>query len=108
MEELKKHIPILEYIRTLNSKEQKGLIKNANRDLLKVLSAIALNLIKKNIELSKTDITRLKKHENSIKKLAQKKHSNNVRKKILQKGGFLSSLLSVVPALIAGILSSIN
>ena len=105
MDNLKKHIPILEYLKNLNSKEQKNLIKNANVALLRVFSEICLNLMKRNIELSPLDITRLKKHEHLIKKLSQRKHSIKVRKNILQRGGFLSSILSLLPALVGGILS---
>ena len=105
MENLKKHIPILEYLKSLNTKEQKQLIKNANVGLLRVFSEICINLIKRNIELSSADIKRLKKYEHLIEKLSQRKHSAKVRKNILQKGGFLSSILSLLPTLIGGILS---
>ena len=105
MENLKRHIPILEYLKSLKEKEQKQLIKNANIALLRVFSEICLNLIKRNIELSPLDITRLKKYEHLIIRLSQRKHSTKVRKNILQRGGFLSSLLSILPALVGGILA---
>ena len=108
MNELKRHIPVLEWLKTLNSKEQVLLIKNANRALLEVFSAIALNLIKKNIPLEPRDISRLKKYENSIVRLAQKKHSLGTRRKILARGGFLSSILSILPALVGGVLSTLT
>lgn len=108
MNELKKHIPVLEWLKSLSTKEQVLIIKNSNRALLEVLSAIALNLIKKNIPLSPRDIVNLRKHEHSIMKLSQRKHSLGTRRKILQKGGFLSSLLSILPALVGGVLSSLS
>ena len=108
MNELQKHLPVLEWLKSLNTKEQLMIIKNANRGLLEVLSAIALNVIKKNIELSSRDISNLRKHENSLVRLAQRKHSLATRRKILQRGGLLSSLLGLLPALVSGVLSSVT
>ena len=108
MNELQRHLPVLEWLKSLNTKEQLMIIKNANRGLLEVLSAIALNVIKRNIELSARDISKLRKHENSLIRLAQRKHSLATRRKILQRGGFLSGLLSLLPALVSGVLHSVT
>lgn len=108
MDDLKKHLPILEYLNSLTNKEQKDLIKNAPKPLLNIFSSIALNLIRKNIPLSPHNVRRLKQHEGLILKLSQRKHSLTVRKKLLQKGGLLSSLLSILPALVGGVLASLT
>ena len=108
MEDLKRHLPVLEYLKSLSSKEQKELIKNAPKPLLNIFSSIALNLIKQNIPLSPHNIKRLKQHEGLILKLSQRKHSLKARKKLLQRSGLLSSLLSILPSLVSGVLASLT
>ena len=108
MKQLKEHISILTYIRSLSTKDQKNFIKTASRPLLEVLSSIALNIIQRNIPLTKKDILKLRPYEKMIKKLSEKKHSLGSRRKMLKTGGFLSSLLSLVPTLISGVLANIR
>ena len=107
MKRLIQHIPVLQYIRTLNSLEQKKLLLNAPKQLLITLSEIALNLIQRNISLTGTQISKLKKFEKEIVQLSAKKHSLNKRKKILRKGTFFKSLLdSTVPSLMVSLARS--
>lgn len=108
MKQLKEHISILTYIRSLSPKDQKNFIKTASRPLLEVLSSIALNIIKRNIPLTKKDITKLRRYEQLIKKLSEKKHSLVSRRKMLTTGGFLSSLLSLLPTLVSGVLANLQ
>lgn len=108
MKQLKQHISVLTYLKSLSKKDQINFIKFANRSLLEVLSSICVNLIKKNIPLTKNEIRKLRRHENSIKLLSEKKHSLSKRRKILASGGVLSSLLSLVPTLVSGILAGLS
>ena len=41
MEDLKRHLPVLEYLKSLSSKEQKELIKNAPKPLLNIFSSMS-------------------------------------------------------------------
>ena len=93
MKRVIQHMPILEYLRSLTSKEQKNLILNAPKQLLLTLSEIALNLIGKNIVLTKPQISKLQKHEKQILELSERKHSLSRRKQILRGGSFLKNLL---------------
>ena len=108
MKQLKEHMSILEYLRSLTKTEQKNFIKFANRKLLEVFSAIALNILKRNIPLTRKEIQKLRPYETEIKMLSQRHHSLKKRRKILSTGGMLSSLLSLVPTLISGVLAGLS
>ena len=95
------HIGVLQYLRTLSSRDQKQLVANAPRQLLFTLSEIALNIIARNISLSTAQISKLRKHEKQIVNLSQKKISLVKRKQILKGGSFLKNFLdTTLPSLI--------
>ena len=99
------HLPVLQYLRKLNSKEQKLLIRGAPKELLFLFSEICLNLIKRNIPLEKSQIDKLKRYENQIISLTQKKHSLAKRRSILHGGSFLKNLLDkTLPSLLVSCL----
>ena len=109
MKNLKRHLPFLEYLRGLSPKNQRNIIKFADKPLLICLSEICLNLVRQQIPLQAKDIKKLKKFENEICILAEKKHSLNKRKQILvKKGGFIPSILSILPTLISGVIASLS
>ena len=104
---MKKHVPLLEYLSKLTSKQQISLIKGAPVELIYVLSEICLNLLKQNLPLSPHLINKLRPYEKSIVRLSQKSYSVKKRKQILtQKGGMLATLLSIVPAIISSIIAA--
>ena len=95
------HMPILQYLTKLSSKEQKLLIKGAPKELLLLFSEICLNLLKRNIPLERAQIDKLRKHESQIISLTQKKHSLAKRRTILHGGSFLKNLLDeTLPSLL--------
>ena len=106
MRQLKQHIPILEYIRQLSSKDQKSFISTASKGLLHCLSGICLNIVKRNIPLSPLEIRKLRKYEKEIKTLAERRHSLSKRKKILASGGFMSTLLTLLPTLVSAVIGA--
>ena len=106
MRQLQRHIPVLEYIHDLSAKDQKLFITHASKPLLLCLSGICLNIIKRQIPLSSSDIKKLKKYEKEIKTLSERRHSLTKRKKILASGGFMSALLSLLPTLISSVISA--
>ena len=93
MKRVLEHLPILEYLSKLSPKEQKLMIKGAPKELLFLFSEICLNLIKRNIPLEKNQIIKLRKFENQIISLTQKKHSLGKRRAILHGGSFLKHLI---------------
>ena len=108
MKNIQAHAGILEYLRTLPQKDQKRMISVASRPLVNCLSEICLNLIKQNIPLSPADISKLKKYEKEIRMLANRKVSLKRRKQVVTRGGVLSTLISILPSIIGGLISSLN
>ena len=106
MKRLSRHMTLLQYLESLSSSEQKNIINGANADFIKLFSEICKNISHQNISLTQSQIKKLKRFENEILKLSQKKHSIKSRKKILTTGSFLSVFLSeIIPSLIQAILS---
>ena len=100
------HAHFLEYLRNITPKRQQMLIKACDRPLLEALSELTLNLVGKRIPLTKGQIDKLKPFEEEIYQLSIKKHGSSAKKRILQRGGFISALLSVLPALISTIVAA--
>ena len=102
------HFGVLEYLKSLNNKDQKSFIQGASPELLKTISEICLNLIKGSIEISKEDINKLRKYKKQILTLSEKKHSIKTRKKLCsQRGGFLPTLIGLtLPGIITAIISA--
>ena len=75
--------------------------------MLEAFCEICLNLVKKNVKLTATQIDKLRPYEEEIYQLALKKHSVTKKRQIIQKGGFLGALLSsVLPVLISSVLTA--
>lgn len=96
MKRIINEMPMLQYLSRLKKKEQKDLISGAPKQLLICLSEIALNVVFKHLNLNKTQIKKLKKFEQVIISLSQKKHSLVKRKKLLGTGNFLHNFLGAV------------
>ena len=81
----------------------KKIIKSAGGSVLKAISEICLNMLNGVINLSSTQKKKLKKHRAVMRKLTEK-NTLTTRRKLLQKGNFIGSLLSIgLPLLIKGI-----
>ena len=74
------HFGVLEYLKDLNKKEQKKFIQNASHDFLITISEICLNLLKGNIELSPSDLEKLRKYKSQIITLSKRKSSTKQRR----------------------------
>ena len=87
----------------------KKIIKNANRDLLKAISEISLNMLRGNLPLTLAQKNKLKRYRHTMRKITEKNTNLTAKRKYIQKGGFLTSLLSVgLPLLIRGISSLVG
>lgn len=103
------HIDILKYLQKISPRRQKVIIKAADRPILEAFSEIALNMIKKNVQLSSAQIAKLRPYEEQIYQLSLKGHSVQKKRRILQKGGFISALLgSVLPVLLSSLITAVK
>ena len=104
---VEKNMGILEHLQSLTPRQRNTLIKGANKELLFTLSEICLNLINDYIKIPPSEIEKLRPFQEQIYQLSLKKHSLIKRRTIVQKGGFLGTLLgAVLPTLISTIISA--
>jgi hypothetical protein len=92
----------LKHVRRLSSSDKKRFLKSCNKDFIHGLCECIRNMINGRVPLKPCQLKCLSRHKQTLRKLALKKTSLAVRKKILQKGGFLPLIL---PSLISGITS---
>ena len=107
MPRLQRHVSTLKLLCKAKPRLVKGILKNSDDDLIKCLCECCHNLLKGNISLSKKEISRLKKYKKPIRDVAKKSISLLQKRKFLQKGGFLATLLFTVVLAIAGLMGGI-
>ena len=84
----------------------KKIIAKASQNVLKAISELALNMLNGVLTLNDAQKKRMKRHKNNMRRLADVNSTLSAKKKIIQKGGFLSTLLSVgLPLIIKGVTS---
>ena len=96
-------LSVLKPINKLPAKKRNQFIANCDSKTLCCLCEVAKNILKGNVCLKPTQLTKLKKHRSAIRKLALKRTSLRAKRRILQKGGFLGALIG--PAI--GLLTSL-
>ena len=100
-----KHRDLLRFLATATRNTQKEELSNSSKEFIETICEICLNILKSRINLTKKDIGKLGRHKRDIRKLANKKVAINHKRRIVQKGGFISSLLGpLLGSLLAPIL----
>jgi len=103
---LQQHIPLLKRLIKLPDRQKKSFIKTADKSLVNSICECCINILNGCIPLSNRQKTRLKRNKLDLRHLVLKKTALGKKRKILQKGGFLSAILSaaipVIGSLIAG------
>ena len=84
----------------------KAVLKGASPDLLNALSECSLNILKGHVRLTPSQKKQLRRYKQSLRSLAKKGTSAKVRKRILQKGGFLGLLLKPALSVAGSLLAS--
>ena len=104
MNERVKHlVPHLKRIKRSSVKDRRKMIKCCDKELVNCFCECALNLLKGHVPVNKHQLSSLRRHKHSLKKLVLKKTPINQKKKILQKGGFLGALLTPVLAFLSNV-----
>ena len=103
---LKKNYPTLKLLHKARPKFVKAVINNSPPDFIHCLVDCCHNLLKGNIQITKHQKERLESYKETLRKLT-KPISVNRKWKLIQRGGFLSALLSTVIPTIAGIVGSL-
>ena len=86
---------------------RKLLIDKADRSLVECLCEIAENILRGNVRLTQLQKDRLKRNRTGLRELTKKSVTLKKKKDILQKGGFLGSLLAPITSVVAPLLSTL-
>ena len=99
---LKRHAHTLKYLGKCDKNTARAIIGSASKDLLHCFSDICHNILKGNVNLSKAERQKLIRHKNTIRKIADTKTTAKNKKKLIQKGGFLGTLLAPLIRMVIG------
>ena len=103
---VKRNLPMLKLLCGAKPAIVKAVLKGASPDLLNALSECSLNILKGHVRLTPTQKKQLCRYRQSLRSLAKKGTSAKKRKQILQKGGFIGTLLKPVLGILGGLLGS--
>lgn len=107
-ERTRKFLPVLKRLRRMSDKDRKNYVRGCDKDFLDCVSECSKNLIKGNVPLKSVQKTILRRRKNDLRALAVKKTSLRQKRKILQRGGFLTALIPPIVAALSGLLFSRN
>ena len=109
MNRFKRHRDSLLILSKARPSVVKSIITPGSRDLIDTLSEGSLNILRGNLALSSSSRKKLKAYKTQLRQLAKKRASIKKRKSILQKGGFVKTLASILlPLAIKGIAQAIK
>ena len=94
---LKKNAQMLGVLAHVTPQMCKAIIVAADRELMTCLCECAQNILNGNVPLTKSHLKHLQWYRSDVHTLAKKRAPQHKKKKILQKGGFLSALLALLP-----------
>lgn len=101
---VRKFLPVLKQIRQMGDKAKRDFVRKCDKEFIDCVSECAKNVIKGNVPLSNRQKISLRPRKKDIKELSLKKTSLRKKRNILQKGGFLSSLLAPVLSVLGSLL----
>jgi hypothetical protein len=105
-EAIKKSRIILDYLSVASPKYIKGIIASADKDLIRAITEISMNVLFSDLGLSETIARRLRPYKKYLRELAKKSVGIEKKRKILKTHGhkFLSVLLPPVLSIISNII----
>ena len=98
---VKNHLSELSVLSKCSAKQRKAYLQHANKELINCLSECCANTLKGHVPLNPAQKKTLSRHKKHIREVANKRSSLRKRKNtLIQKGGFLGSLLGPILSLI--------
>jgi len=88
----------------MGEKARRDYVRKCDREFLDCVSECAKNVIKGNVPLTSRQMTNLRRRRYDLRSLSNRKTSLKTKRKIIQKGGFLSVLLPPVLSLLGTLL----
>lgn len=93
---LERNYAALQALYKANRAIQKSMIAHGSKDLILSLVECVTNIIRGNVKLTPSQLTQLRPYENQLKRFVRKKTSQKERKAILQRGGFLGTIIKPI------------
>lgn len=101
---VRKFLPVLKRIRKMSERAKREYVKKCDGQFLDCISECAKNIIKGNVPLTVRQKANLRRKRNDLRALSLKKTTLRKRRKIVQKGGFLTALLPPVLSFLGSLL----
>jgi len=101
---MKRYLPTLRRIHRMGEKTKRDYVKKCDRQFIDCVSECAKNVLKGNVPLTNPQMRKLRPRRQDLRALSIKKTSLAKKRKIIQKGGFLSALLAPALSALAGLL----
>jgi len=103
-ERVKKYLSVLKRIHRLGDRAKREYVRKCDKQFVECVSECAKNVIKGNVPLTSRQIKNLRHKRHDMRALSKKKTSLRAKRKILQKGGFLTALLPPVLSVLGSLL----
>src|ERR1700733_2785966 len=103
---LMKNLQNLKLIKEASPNVRKHILKDCKRNLLCCICECALNILKGNVPLKKSQKSKLARFKQRLRNLASKKTRSKVKRRIIQSGGFIGALLTPVLSFLGTLLSN--
>lgn len=94
---------LLKVLTESNPGMRKAIISRASKQFINTLLLCIKRVIEYRSRLSTSDLKNIQRHSNSVTNILRKGKTIKERKKVLQKGGFLSAILPIVGNLLSGL-----
>jgi len=101
---VKKFLPTLKRICRIGDRARRDYVRKCDNEFIHCVSECAKNLIKGNVPLTTHQMKNLRRRRNDLRALSVKKTSLRKKRKILQKGGFLTALLPPILSVLGSLL----
>jgi hypothetical protein len=102
---IKRNFDTLSVLKKASPKLRKAILSNSEKDLILALSEIISNVLSGTVKLSGKQKKHLHAHKKSLRRVIDKRVGIKEKRELLQKGGFLSTLLPPALALLATLIS---
>ena len=108
MKRLRANLKTLHLLQNTTPAIQKSILEKAPKKLVECFCECAKNILSGNLPLSSRNKQKLCYHKKGLRDLAKRSVPLKSKQKIIQKGGFLSTILGVLSPIIGGLLGGLT
>jgi hypothetical protein len=102
---IKRNFDVLRVLKRASPKLRKAILTNSEKDLILALCEIISNVLSGTVKLSSKQKHNLTNHKNSLRRVIDKRVGIKEKRHLLQKGGFLTTLLPPALTLLATLIN---